>query len=217
MNILVLCGDEWHPAEVVIRGLKGLEQYGFTFDFVEDAKDILTPDMLNNYPVIMNCKSDDLTNGNVHTWFDRGVTEVMPADFEAWVRAGGGFLSVHAGAAFHEDDTSGYKEFLGCWFIKHPPRCTVEVKLCAEHPVTAGVKNFTIRDEHYELGMLAQDAQLLCTTHSASGGEQVGGYVRQMGQGRICMLAPGHILSVWEHPEYQKMLVNALRWCAGES
>ena len=216
MNILVLCGDEWHPAEVVQRGMKGLEQYGFTFDFVEDAKDILVPEMLDRYPVIINCKSDDITHANVHKWFDNSSTEVTPADFEAWVRKGGGFLSVHAGAAFHADDASGYKEFLGCYFIKHPPRCNVEVRLAGEHPVTAGVNNFTIRDEHYELGMVADDVQLLFTTHSATGGDQVGGYVRHMGDGRVCMLAPGHILSVWEHPEYQKMLVNAIRWCAGE-
>ncbi|MBQ8653677.1 MAG: ThuA domain-containing protein [Clostridia bacterium] len=216
MNVLVLCGDEWHPAEVVIRGLKGLEQEGFVFDFVEDAKDILTPEMLKRYDVIMNCKSDDLTNGNVRPWFDKGVTEVMPSDFEAWVREGGGFLSVHAGAAFYEDDASGYKDFLGCWFIRHPPRCTVEVRMCAEHPVMQGVEDFTIRDEHYQLGLCAQDLTMLCTTHSESGGDQVGGYVKEMGAGRVCMLAPGHILSVWEHPQYRKMLVNALRWCAGD-
>lgn len=216
MNILVLCGDEWHPSEVVQRGMKGLEKHGFTFDFVEDAKDMLTPDMLDKYPVIINCKSDDVTHANVHNWFDKGTTEVMPADFEAWVKKGGGFLSVHAGAAFHADDASGYKEFLGCYFIQHPPRCQVEVRMAAEHPVTSGVGDFTIRDEHYELGMVAQDVQLLCTTHSPSGGDQVGGYVREMGEGRVCMLAPGHILSVWEHPAYQKMLVNAIRWCAKE-
>ena len=216
MNILVLCGDEWHPAEVIRRGMQGLGDGEFVFDYVEDAKDILTPDILDNYDVIMNCKSDDLTNGNVRTWFDKGVTEVMPADFEAWVKKGGGFLAVHAGAAFHDWDVSGYKEFLGCYFVKHPPRCDVQLKMAADHPVTRGIADFTIRDEHYEVAMLADDAQVLCTSHSATGGDQVGGYVREMGAGRVCFLAPGHILSVWQHPEYRRMLVNALRWCAGK-
>lgn len=215
-KILVLCGDLWHPAEVVQRGMKGLEQYGFTFDFVEDAKDILTPEMLDDYPVIINCKSDSISHANNHSWFDKSHTEVMPSHLEAWVRKGGGFLSLHAGASFYESDTTGYKEFLGCWFIKHPPRCDVEVRITAEHPVTAGVNNFVVRDEHYELGMVSQDVQLLCTTHSATGGDQVGGYVKEMGEGRVCMLTPGHILSVWEHPEYRKMLVNAIRWCGKE-
>lgn len=46
MRILVIGGDYWHPFEVVRRGLAGLP--GAEFDFVEDAKDILTPSMLRS-------------------------------------------------------------------------------------------------------------------------------------------------------------------------
>ncbi len=43
----------------------------------------------------------------------------------------------------------------------------------------------------------------------------MGGYVRSIGKGRLCVLTPGHILSVWENEEYRKLVRNAVFWCAG--
>ena len=44
-NVLVICDDVWHPGEVIMRGLKGVGEGKITFDFVMDAKDILTPEI----------------------------------------------------------------------------------------------------------------------------------------------------------------------------
>ncbi len=97
--------------------------------------------------------------------------------------------------------------------MTHPARCEVKVHVEREHPVTEGVSDFTIRDEHYQLDHLAEDILPLLTTRSETGGNQMGGYVRMVGKGRLCVLAPGHILSVWENPEFRKLIRNAIRWC----
>lgn len=99
--------------------------------------------------------------------------------------------------------------------MTHPPRCDVKVTVTGKHPVTEGVADFCIRDEHYQLDQLAGDILPLLTTRSENGGEQMGGYVRTMGKGRICVLTPGHILSVWENPQFRKLVKNAICWCAG--
>ena len=62
--VLVLCDDYWHPAEVVERGFRSLDQNDFCFEFVTDPKDILTPEMLKSYPVIVNCKMDNMNSAN---------------------------------------------------------------------------------------------------------------------------------------------------------
>ena len=31
----------------------------------------------------------------------------------------------------------------------------------------------------------------------------MGGYTREIGNGRLCVLTPGHILSVWRHDEFK--------------
>ena len=82
--------------------------------------------------------------------------------------------------------------------------------------MAAGVQPFTVRDEHYRLRVLAPDASVFLQSTSREGGVQPAGYTRTLGRGRIAALTPGHILSVWAHPEFQKLFTNALRWCLHE-
>ena len=215
MKILILCDDKWHPAEVVERGLAFLAEEGHALDFVRDAKDILTPAFLGRYPVVINAKGNALTGANDAPWFEEGVTEAGPEELREYVEAGGGFLSLHAGNSFKAEENKAYTDFVGNSFVKHPPRCTVRVTVDRTHPVTEGVHDFEIRDEHYELEHLAADILPLLSTVSESGGKQTGGYVRSIGKGRLCVLTPGHILSVWENEEYRKLVRNAVFWCAG--
>ena len=212
-KILVLCDDLWHPAEVIEKGFEELKDSGFIFEFVRDAKDILTPEMIAEYPLIINCKSYHLTHGNSADWFDPGVTEVGPKEFEEYIKGGGSLLSIHAGNSFTEDHSPEFAALIGNLFIKHPPRCEVRVKPVAKHPVTEGIEAFSIRDEHYEIRLTADDAEVLLESESESGGVQIAGYVRKLGKGKICVLTPGHILSVWQNPMFKKLVINSINWC----
>jgi trehalose utilization protein len=42
----------------------------------------------------------------------------------------------------------------------------------------------------------------------------VAGYTKNVGEGAICVLTPGHTLSVWEDKNFQKLFVNAIKYCA---
>lgn len=221
-KILVICGDIWHSAEVVKTGLSYLTAFYDQMTFVEDAKDILAASDLDQYELIICCKGNNLTGGNSAPWFEEGVNELTPGDLEAFVKKGGGFLSVHAGNSFSEiyaaeafdKPCREYIDFVGCRFITHPARCPVTYHVLNEqHPITAGVGHFCERDEHYQIEMTADDALILMESTSADGQNMPAAYVREMGQGRLCALMPGHILSVWQNPEFQKLLVNAINWC----
>ncbi|MDR3121768.1 MAG: ThuA domain-containing protein [Clostridiales bacterium] len=213
-NVLVLCDSPWHPAEVIELGLAPLEGDEFHFVFVRAAKDILTPARIAEYPLILCCKGNSVTEANNAPWFEDGVTEVGPKEFEAYVKAGGGFLAVHAGTIGKKD--TPYGQLIGCEFNGHPPRCGVEVRITGKHPITEGVEaRFDIRDEHYQTQITADDATELFRTVSESGGEQAGGYVRTLGSGRMCVMTPGHTVDVWYHKAFKKLLVNAMRWCLG--
>jgi len=212
--VLVICDDFWHPAEVIVRGMQGMEQDEYAFDFVFDAKDMLTPAMIRRYPMIINCKCNNINAANDHEWFQPNVTEVMPDEILRYIEEGHGFLAVHSGLAFFEKDTSGMLDINGSFFIRHPDRCDVTLNVVKpEHPVTKGIETFVTRDEHYEIGMICDDADVFLRSMSETGGNQVAGYSRLFGDGRFCALTPGHILDVWENPMFRKLLLNAMAWC----
>lgn len=211
--VLVLCDDVWHPSEVIERGLRELKETSFKFDFVKDSKDILSVEMLREYPIIINCKADNLNSSNEAPWFEAGVTEVGVKELKEYVNQGGGFLSVHSGNTYNQERGKEYADFVGNNFVTHPPRCQIQIKVLQKHPVTEGVEDFVIRDEHYQLEGIASDAQILLESVSETGGTQAAGYVRTIGKGRMCVLTPGHILDVWKNPNFQKLLINALHWC----
>lgn len=227
MKVLFLYDDVWHPYDVLDRGLDAFAEAAkeFTFERVRTAKDILTPELISEYPVIVNAKSNQINAANPEPWFEPGVTEVCPEDFRHYVERGGGFLSLHSGNAFFAEPelperflpaNADYIDFVGNHFVGHPPRCEVGVYPAGEHPITEGVVSFLERDEHYELKLHAEDAEVFLKSRSATGGEQIAGYTRTFGQGRLCVLTPGHTLAVWKNSEFQKLLCNAILWCGGK-
>ncbi len=221
-NILVICGDIWHPAEVIKSGFSCLTELYDQMTFMEDAKDMLTAADLAAYDLVICCKGNHVTGGNSVPWFEEGVNECTPRDFEQYVRQGGGFLAVHAGCSFSEKHMQEnclapcreYIDFVGCRFVTHPPRCPVTYRVVdREHPVTAGVEDFCERDEHYQIDLTAADARILMESSSQSAAAMPAAYVREMGRGRLCALIPGHIRAVWQHPAFQKLMTNAIHWC----
>ena len=215
MKVLVLCDDLWHPAEVVLKGMEGLKPLNkYEFDFVMTAKDILTPQLIREYPVIINAKGNAVNAANSAPWFEPTVTEVGPAEFREYVEAGGGFISLHAGNTFRVDSCREYCDFVGNSFVTHPLRCPVTVEVTGEHPITRGVEAFQERDEHYELDHFAEDMEVFLETVSEPGGRQVAGYTRNIGAGRLCVLTPGHTLAIWKNRNFRKLLENAIDWCA---
>lgn len=215
-TLLVLCDDVWHPAEVIERGILSLSDCPYNFEFVKTAKDILTPEMLLQYPAIICCKGNNVTSGNPAPWFENTVTEVMGREFRDYVEQGGAFLSIHSGNVFtgEGDGIQEYTEFVGNRFLSHPLRCEVNLKKEKNHPIMNDVADaFTIRDEHYQIDLLAEDIDVFLSSHSEKGGTQPAGYTREIGKGKVCVLTPGHTLSVWQNPEFQKIFLNSIQWC----
>ncbi len=213
-KILVLCDDLWHPAEVIEKGLATWNDDRYEFDIVKTAKDIITPERIAKYNVIICCKGNSVIAANNAPWFEEGVSEVMPRDFANYIKAGGGFIAVHSALTIHEKE---FVDIVGAEFVTHPPRCTTELTVTKpEHPIAEGVCDFTIRDEHYCLNMSCEDADIFMTSWSEKGGTQPAGYTRNIGEGRMCVLTPGHTLDVWENDLFRKLMNNAIEWCKKE-
>lgn len=211
IKALVLCDDYWHPGEVIEAGMKPLEDR-ISMTFIHDAKDMLTYELLDEYQVIVCCKGNQINGANQNAWFEENVTEIMPEDFEAWVKKGNGMLFIHAGNTYKKGNKMA--ELSGNYFIGHPPRCTIDLKV-GKHVITEGIHDFSIRDEHYQIEV-TEDVDIFLKSSSETGGQQIAGYSKRVEKGRVCVLTPGHILDVWRKQDYLKLVQNAIEWCAGE-
>ena len=217
MNVLLVCDDVWHPAEVIERGLKAMDHSGIDFDLVRTAKDILTPAFVRRYDALVNCSGGSINAANSAPWFEPSVTEFGPEEFRDYVKNGGGLVVVHAGLTIGGPTcpAPAYTEAVGSYFVNHPPREMTHVTITAENEITCGAADFSERDEHYQLAVTAEDIEPFMRTESEHGGVCVSGYRRLFGQGRVVVLTPGHTLAVWENRSFQRLFLNAIKYAAG--
>jgi|SRR5688572_21449351 len=207
MQTLVLCDDAWHPARVPREGLSLLKDQGFTFDWIEDARD-WSAEQMAAYRLVILTKSNHISASDQRGW----MTDEVQSTFADYVRKGGGLLAIHSGTAdYQEMPILG--SLLGGVFTHHPEQCAVTVEPHTSHPLTMGIPPFTVKDEHYFMTMYDSQAEVFMTSLSKHG-EQPAGWRRTEGSGRVAVLTPGHNLEVWLHPSYQALLLNVLRWCS---
>lgn len=207
-RVLVLCDDKWHPAHVVAAGVEALGTADFQFDVIENARE-WSAERMGQYPLTLLAKANHISAVENVPW----ITPDVEAAFAAYVRGGGGLLVVHSGTIVRESPQ--LQRLIGGTFTQHPPQCEVTVTPQGYHPITVNVEPFTVKDEHYFMETDDLQAHHFLTTTSEHGA-QSGGWWREEGSGRVCVLTPGHNVEVWLHEEFQTLLRNALRWCAGE-
>lgn len=80
-----------------------------------------------------------------------------------------------------------------------------------DHPITKGLKNWTLYDEGYGNIVVKPDVTVLLTTdHPASSRELV--WCHKLYNARIVTIQPGHDHHAYEDKNYQKLLIQAIEW-----
>ena len=162
----------------------------------------------------------------------------------SFVEGGGGYLGVHCAAdltSTHDGDGGidardepfpELRAFLGGHFLDHPEQSSFGVDVVDSHPVTAGVDDFEVFDEPYQVdcdedavtvlarmdhpdaAMEADAAVEADATMEANAA--VADYpivwVREYGQGRICYSSLGHTTDAFEHDAHRRLLRNAIEY-----
>lgn len=113
-----------------------------------------------------------------------------------------------------------FRDVLGAAYAGHPAIRTYKVNVTnADHPITKGVKNFVVTDEQHYMDYDKDPKYVFLETVNADGldyrgrgPKSLGGWAFDYGKGRVCYLAPGHLLTVLWNPEYVKLQHNAVRW-----
>jgi hypothetical protein len=121
----------------------------------------------------------------------------------------------------HNDD---FRDVLGAVTEGHPPIRTFKVKILnKQHPITEGVNDFVVTDEQHFMiyqkdpkYLLMQSVNEDGLTYKNLGATSAAGWAYDYGKGRVCYLAPGHLLTDLWNPEYEKLQKNAVRWLLRE-
>jgi hypothetical protein len=141
-----------------------------------------------------------------------------------FVSAGGGALFYHNVTYIspHNDD---FRDVLGAVTEEHPPLRPFKVKIVnRDHPITRGVNDFVVTDEQHFMTYQKDQKYLLLQsvnedglTFKDLGTSSAAGWAYEYGKGRVCYMAPGHVITSLWNPEYETLQKNAVRWLLKQS
>jgi type 1 glutamine amidotransferase len=232
-TLLLVGGPPYHNQPFHYAELAGIlaGEGGADLRITRDLE-VLTPATLTQYRVVVNW-----------TTFVEPTDEQVQALVEA-VESGIGFLGLHAASATFWNNAR-YLHMLGSRFIGHDPYKTFTVSIeDRAHPITQGVEDFQIADELYHLSGGAAEFEALAAAvrrglpfqaaieaANAAGQAPLGPdvhvlasaeghpvlYVKMFGKGRVHYNALGHDRGALANPHFRRLLVQGLRWVAGET
>ncbi len=156
------------------------------------------------------------------------MTEEQGRAIKTWVQEGGSLWAFHnnSQASLMNKD---YRDVEGAIYTGHPPIRPFKVHIVnREHPITRGVNDFIVTDEQHYVTYDKDRKYVLAMSVNENGLDYVDQAGRRSnqaesvwaydyGKGRVCFMAPGHMIAVLWNPEYIKMQKNAAKWLLRES
>ena len=147
--------------------------------------------------------------------------------FKALLNTGIGLVSMHHNLGAH-DGWDEFRKIIGGQFIlsdrkiegkayKTTPWAhdqVLDIKVVAkDHPITRGVKDFTIHDETYGLLHMETGIKPLLTTDHPDNNREVA-WTHKYGKSPVFHLMLGHDGKAYANPNYAMILNQGIRWAA---
>jgi type 1 glutamine amidotransferase len=160
---------------------------------------------------------------NWNTWPDTSARWDSSHEqaFTRYIREGGGALFLHAGGSSFYGWTDYHTIAIGRWGQKteHGPIGPARVHYTGPaHPLTQGLKDFTINDEIWERTEIVPGATVLGYAKKVNpdGSTDVNEFpailINRFGQGRSFYTILGHDEKVLSQPDLRLLLIRAARW-----
>ncbi|MEX2285986.1 MAG: ThuA domain-containing protein [Planctomycetaceae bacterium] len=213
-HALVLIGDQPHEPGHVEAGLRPVfAATGVVPHFTVDvhaltAENLAKVDLLVVLRDGLQRPTDD--HKDDYVW----MTPEQQQAVVQYVENGGAFLNLHNSMGLYPDD-GPYLHLVGGRYIGHGPleRFRVEV-VDPAHAITRGIEGFSVADEQHTPPYDTDKVHLLLRNRSDDGkSAAAAGWAYEPGKGRLCHLANGHTRESLLHPQYQKLMCNAVNWC----
>lgn len=187
-----------------------LRDHGMTVDVAETLDVYADPAALARADLIVQC------------WTGGRLTEEQERHLVERVGAGAGFAGWHGGIVATADEARRYQFMVGGRFLCHPGDFVeYDVTITADHPVVAGVGDFSVRTEQYFCHVDPALEVLATTTFTGDHGapETAGAvmpvvWLRRFGRGRVFVCTLGHGPDDLRVPQTRTITERGLRWAA---
>ena len=229
-QVLVIGEEKGYRHEAVSHAMATIERLGRQTG-LWDATLRTDTEALTKKKLEYNAKN--LTNFDAVVFFTGGTLEMdaqQKSDFLSFVHEDGkGFIGIHS-AAITFVDWPGYGEMIGGYYDEHPWG-TFDAPILVEDPTFPGMeqwpKSFVLRDEIYQMRAYSRkDVRVLMrldpdkidlankNVHRTDRDFAVT-WAKTYGKGRVFYTTLGHVPENWDKPEFQKMIIEAVRWATG--
>jgi uncharacterized protein len=217
-KVLLFSGTSGYRHTSIEPGIAAIKALGqrdrITIVATEDPK-VFSTDGLKGFDAIIFLSSTTDPKKPESEWLaGEGRTAL-----QAFVRAGGGIVGIHAAADSHYH-WPWFGRMMGGHFTSHPkgtPEGSVRI-VDPRHPSTRGLPATVRRvDEWYYFADYDPEAQLLITLDPASIGEKDVNpnpisWAKPFEGGRVFYTAMGHTAESFAEPYFLKHLTGGLRW-----
>jgi type 1 glutamine amidotransferase len=219
IRVLLLSGQNNHDWKSTTPKLVEILSESGRFDVrVTDDPGALTAESLDSYDVILSNWNAFGLDPKTSAWPDSARKAYL-----GFVRQGRGHVVVHAGSASFQDWSDYGRLTLATWKngqTSHGPIHEFQVRIeKTDHPVTAGIEPFTVRDELWNAPGVAEGAEVLASSFSGSGQGGTGRWepcvlAGTFGRGRTLTILLGHDAQAMDNPGFGKLLARAVEWAA---
>jgi uncharacterized protein len=209
---------------LLVTGGHGFEVEPFFKVFTDNPDIAFTPAKHNKDADAYD--RDDLLSYDVVVLYDmpKTITEAQKARFLSLFDKGTGVVVLHHALVAYQDWPE-YEQIIGGRYPEEKGQAgavTPEVGyqhdvdipiviVAKDHPITAGLADFTIHDEIYWGFRVGADVTpLITTTHPKSGKPLA--WTRLQGKSRLVYLQLGHGPSAYDDPNYRRLLAQSIRW-----
>lgn len=180
-------------------------------DASEDAA-VFSPERLRGYRAVVFVN----TTGDI-------LDARQQRALETFIRAGGGFMGVHA-AADTEYEWPWYGTLVGAWFLGHPPGLQTTRVTFNREGIAAHGREWRVTDEIYNYRRNPRgQVEVIATvderdyTGGTMGNDHPIAWCQSIGDGRAWYTGLGHDAAMYADPVFARHLARGLRHVSGQA
>ena len=214
IRVLVITGGHDYNKEQFNKMLASLgENISCSVEELPGAYNMFLPANRDKYDVLVF----------YHMW--QSISPEQAESFSDCIRQGKPVVALHHSiCAF--DDWPEYFRIIGGKYFHKPtevdgktyPACSYQHDLHfvvniadKNHPVTKGINDFEIFDETYNGYYIEPGVKPLLRTSEPTSVPVIG-WTKNYGKARVVTIQSGHDVPTFEHPDFRKLLGQAVRW-----